>query len=184
MKNSGTKGSPKKKAPTTRSKSGGTIQANLTKSDVERGPRDQDDRPEALRLLANIKTTLPDLKDLRARATHDSTDAVYRFYHQSFKMYGLQSLTSEIVVALRKLAPTSKQSLHGWFEEIVAAGTGKQWTQADNAVWTKVTRPIVEAFFHARYFLDVAIESGETLRAPPLLLPSGWAAVLYLYDLR
>jgi hypothetical protein len=54
----------------------------------------------------------------------------------------------------------------------------------DNRRWLEATRPIVEAFFHARYFLDMACKYGELLDAPPNLLPSGWASLLYLYDLR
>jgi hypothetical protein len=47
-----------------------------------------------------------------------------------------------------------------------------------------VTRPFVEAFFHARYFLAMAVKYGRELEFPPALMPSGWAAVLYLFDLR
>ena len=47
-----------------------------------------------------------------------------------------------------------------------------------------VTRPILEAFFHARYFLEMVCKYGRKLKAPPQVLPSGWAAVLYLYQLR
>jgi hypothetical protein len=135
--------------------------ADLVRANLERLRRNRDERPGAIRLLANIKATLPVLKALRLRALHDSEDAIYRFYHQSFKVYGLQSLTSEIVQALRNLSPTPDQPLNKWFEEILAAGTGRQWKHDDNPVWTSVTRPIVEAFFHARYFLDMAIEYGE-----------------------
>jgi hypothetical protein len=46
------------------------------------------------------------------------------------------------------------------------------------------TRPIVEAFFHARYFLEMVCGYGRQLTEPPSPLPSGWAAVLYLYGLR
>jgi hypothetical protein len=44
--------------------------------------------------------------------------------------------------------------------------------------------PILEAFFHARYFLEMACRYGRELEHPPNLLPSGWASVLYLYALR
>lgn len=32
-------------------------------------------------------------------------DLVYRFYHQSFKVYGIQSSTNQVVEALRALLP-------------------------------------------------------------------------------
>jgi hypothetical protein len=50
--------------------------------------------------------------------------------------------------------------------------------------WLETTRPIVEAFFHARYFLEMAVRYGKKLKMPPAMLPSGWAAFLYLYNLR
>jgi hypothetical protein len=48
----------------------------------------------------------------------------------------------------------------------------------------KETRPIIEAFFHARYMLEMAVSYGKELERPPSVLPSGWAALLYLFDLR
>jgi hypothetical protein len=54
----------------------------------------------------------------------------------------------------------------------------------DNRHWPEATRPIVEAFFHARYFLEMAVRYGRQLSVAPQLLPSGWAALLYLYRLR
>lgn len=41
-----------------------------------------------------------------------------------------------------------------------------------------------EAFFHARFFLKMAVKYGEELDEAPSTLPSGWAALLYLYNLR
>ncbi|MGB8931946.1 MAG: hypothetical protein WCC48_11925 [Anaeromyxobacteraceae bacterium] len=38
--------------------------------------------------------------------------------------------------------------------------------------------------FHARYFLTMAVTYAEELDEAPRLMPSGWAAVLYLYGLR
>ena len=43
---------------------------------------------------------------------------------------------------------------------------------------------IVEAFLHARYFLEMAVRYGQELKHPPALLPSGWAALLCLFELR
>lgn len=54
---------------------------------------------------------------------------------------------------------------------------------ADNNHWSLVTRPIVEAFFHARFFLEMAVRYAP-IDAPPRPMPSGYAALLYLYQLR
>jgi hypothetical protein len=108
-------------------------------------------------------------------------DPIYRFYHQSFKVYWLQQQTDAIVRDLSALVPG--QPLNPWFREIVARGTGKQFSSEHNPNWTEVTRPILEAFFHARFFLEMAVRYSH-LESPPRPLPSGYAALLYLYGLR
>jgi hypothetical protein len=45
-------------------------------------------------------------------------------------------------------------------------------------------RPIVEAFFHAKFMLTMAVKYGKKLKEAPNMLPSGWAALLYLYKMR
>jgi hypothetical protein len=74
--------------------------------------------------------------------------------------------------------------LNPWFLEIVREGTGRTFARSDNDQWTTVTGPMVEAFAHARYFLEMACRYGNELESPPNIMPSGWAALLYLYDLR
>lgn len=63
---------------------------------------DIDDREEVRALLANLHASLPRLKALLLESNRHWTyeDGVYRFYHQSFKVYGLQARTLEIVRAL------------------------------------------------------------------------------------
>ena len=145
---------------------------------------DKDERPEVLQLWASLRAAVPELEALLDKCTDHwgYEDLVYRFYHQSFKVYGLQQETQSIVSALRALSPSGE--LNSWFEEIVAQGTGKRFEMEHNQRWLEVTRPIVEAFFHARYFLEMAVKYARELEAPPQRLPSGWAAVLYLYRLR
>jgi hypothetical protein len=82
---------------------------------------------------------------------------------------------------LRRIDPD--RPLNPWFLEIVAAGTGLTFTMEHNRNWTAATRPIVDAFLHARFFLEMALRY-STLEAPPNALPSGYAALLYLYGLR
>jgi hypothetical protein len=108
-------------------------------------------------------------------------DPIYRFYHQSLKVYALQDMTLRIVGALENLAPD--RPLNPWFREIVSEGTGRVFSIADNRAWTPATRPILEAFFHARFFLEMTVRYAD-LNEPPVPLPSGYAALLYLYGLR
>mgnify|MGYP001580252700 CR=1 FL=1 len=137
---------------------------------------------QRVKLLRNIQKNLPRLEQLSDESSRLSEDLVYRFYHQSFKAYHLQSITEEIAVMLEELSPGIK--LNSWFLQIVKEGTGKQFATADNFRWLEATRPILEAFFHARYFLEMAVRYGKSLKSPPDMMPSGWAALLYLYNLR
>jgi phosphoenolpyruvate-protein kinase (PTS system EI component) len=136
------------------------------------------------RLIAALKTNRDQLQSLLETASSHwgYEDPIYRFYHQSFKVYALQVTTSKIVEALRSLLPD--EPLNARFEEIVAAGTGRKFTNEANAAWTANTRPIVEAFFHARFFLEMAVKYSAEIDEPVSSLPSGWAALLYLFNLR
>ena len=60
----------------------------------------------------------------------------------------------------------------------------EKYCEDANKDWQATTRPILETFFHARYFLEMAYRYGQELRSPSDILPSGYAALLYLYDLR
>lgn len=135
-------------------------------------------------MLANLKESVPALERLLKDCNDEWVyeDLVYRFYHQSFKVYFLQETTKQIVAALQALAPTLP--LNNWFTTIIAEGTGKTFQNEHNQRWLEETRPILEAYFHARYFLAMAVRYARQLENPPRMLPSGWAAFLYLYDLR
>jgi hypothetical protein len=134
-------------------------------------------------LLANLRRDRRELERLLQESSSHwgYEDPVYRFYHQSFKVYGLQHQTQAIVERLRALAPD--RPLNSWFIEIVRSGTGKESKIEDNEHWQEVTRPILEAFFHARFFLEMAVRYSD-LKVPPRSLPSGYAALLYLFGLR
>jgi len=153
-------------------------QPQLTPSD------DVDDRQDVQQLYTNLRASLPELeKLLRDCQSHwGYEDDIYRFYHHSFKVYSLQETTAAIVAALQSLA--SERNLNESFMAIVRDGTGKTFEREHNRRWLEVTRPIVEAFFHAHYFLEMAVRYGKQLQQPPRRLPSGWAAFLYLYNLR
>ena len=143
-----------------------------------------DKAPEVLELFKNLKAKLPALEELLERCSSHwgYEDPVYRFYHQSYKLYYLQGSTMEIIKNLQELAPN--RPLNEWFLRIVQEGTGKKFKKKDNKNWFLITRPIVEAFFHAKYFLEMAVKYGKELKYPPRLMPSGWAVLLYLYNLR
>jgi hypothetical protein len=136
-------------------------------------------------LLDNIKTNLVELEllseDINDHWTYE--DHIYRFYHQSFKVYYLQNVTIKCVEMLKKIAPKGS-TFDSDFLRIIAEGTGKEFKSSHNRNWLKHTRPILEAFFHAKYFIEMVTKYGRELYEVPTVLPSGWAAVLCLYNLR
>ncbi len=137
-------------------------------------------------LLASIQARWSELAGLLEEINSHWVyeDLVYRFYHQSFKVYTLQSETNRIVAALQSVAPKAT-TLSPMFEEIYQAGaSGKPFEIEHNQQWTSHTRVFLEAFFHAKYFLEMAVKYGKELQAAPTMLPSGWAALLCLYNLR
>src|SRR6266436_5022600 len=109
-------------------------------------PSQEKKRQEETNLLKNIAANHKALKELRTRASSHwgYEDSVYRFYHQSFKVFFLQETTKEIVKHLQAMAPNLP--LNPWFLDIIQQGTGKEFKMEDNANWLVVTRPILEAF--------------------------------------
>lgn len=135
-------------------------------------------------LLVNLKNKLPELEKLLEEiCSHwKYEDMLYRFYHQSFKVYYVQHDTEKIVAALQQLMPDTK--LNEQFMKIVSDGIGKTFSYEHNADWMKHTRPMLEAFLHAKYFLEMCVKYGKELEIAPNMLPSGWAAFLYLFNMR
>lgn len=136
-------------------------------------------------LTSNIKRKLADIDSLLEKVNDKwvAEDLVYRFWHQSFKVYLLQPTTEAIVALLRELAP-GDLGLNPWFEEIVKDGTGRKFDMADNKNWVGATRPVIDAFFHARYMLEMVAKYGKLRNPDEQFIASGWAAVLCLYNLR
>lgn len=170
----------------------------------------EEKRANDARLLAQIKECLPQLETLLSDVQDHwcYEDGVYRFYHQSFKVCYLQGTTLKIVAALRDLWPD--RPLNKWFQQIidegasaaepspgtkvsgfgnmsghpVVAGAMLTFDSSWNKDWLRYTRPIVEAFMHAKFMLEMAVKYGRELDEVSNQLPSGWAALLYLYDAR
>jgi hypothetical protein len=146
------------------------------------GDDSPDPRPESQELLRRIKAALPQLEALYEDLDHQYEDRVYRYYHGSYKVYALQTATLKIVEAMKDLCPG--RPLHESFGLILKEGTGQLWQEGSGVEGDAKERSILEAFFHARYFLEMAIRYGKSLDVAPSWLPSGWASVLYLFDLR
>lgn len=136
-------------------------------------------------LLRRLKARRKRLEGLLAEteASWGIEDGFYRFYHESMKVGRLSGLTEEIVRELRALLP--ERALHPWFVQIVAEGARNAAEPlAKGAAWVAQMRPVVEAGFHAHFFLKLACRYGRELKTPPAAFPAGWGAVLYLFELR
>ena len=157
-----------------------------TSANKQPRPRFSLEQKQALEstLLQNAKQQLPQLNELLNQVEDEwgIEDGVYRFYHGSYKVYQLQGLTLEICKVLEALLPD--RPLNEVFRGIVTDGTGRTIEDSQDKDWPKDTRPIVEALFHAHYFLKMTCKYAEELDAQSEALPSGWAAVLYFFDLR
>jgi hypothetical protein len=137
-------------------------------------------------LLNNIKKNIKSLEELLKEMNEhwQYEDMMYRFYHQSFKVYRVQEITKRIVDSLMGLTPCDGK-LNRQFHEILEAGMrGIAFESKQNQEWSKHTRPMLEAFFHAKFFLEMAVKYGLTMETAPNVMPSGWAALLHLYDIR
>lgn len=136
--------------------------------------------------LVHYKAVLKETLD-HATGKWQYDDLVYRFYHQSFKVFWIQSLTKSIVGFLNDIRP-HKAKMDDWFLQIVAEGTGKEFNMdSTNDHWLEETRPMMEAYFHAKFMLEMAVKYSEFADDPDFgvgMMESGWAALLYLYGLR
>lgn len=83
--------------------------------------------------------------------------------------------------ALAGIAPEGRAFCEE-FRQIIAAGTGKKFTHAANKQWVREAGPIVQAFLHARFFLEMAVKGAAPVEGVPALVR--WAALLDLYGIR
>ena len=136
------------------------------------------------RLLESIQAHLPELESLLFVFQSDYEDRLYRLYYQSFKVYSLQDSTETAVRLFEKIGGEFDGRLSDSFHEIVSSGVGREFELEHNKRWLFHTRPIVEAFLHAKYFLEMMVRYGKELDTAPSILPTGWAAILCLYNQR
>jgi len=87
------------------------------------------------RLLAKLREKSVESRELLTRMeTHwGIEDGVYRFFHQSLKVYPTQDMTLEAVDFLQSLLP--ERPLNILFMQIVTEGTGKEFEMSHNENW-------------------------------------------------
>ncbi len=135
------------------------------------------------KLLYNIKAYHQDVSRLLLAFKEAEEDFVYRFYHQSFKVFNFNDYIVTAKELFLKCAP-DPVTLNKPFLNIVDEALEKKFNDETNKNWEEETRPILEAFWHCKYFLEQMEQYGNELDECPQILPSGWAAVLHLYNLK
>jgi hypothetical protein len=151
--------------------------------EIENLPLEEKKRLEGILLLKMGQQALElrrVLEDVNGEWCYE--DRLYRYYHQSFKVFDLQAATREMADILAAISPEGRPFCR-FFAEILQQGTGREFSPLDNQHWSERAAPIAQAFFHARYFVEMAVKYAE-LAEPPQPMPSGWAALLCLYGLR
>ena len=148
-------------------------------------PSLEEKRESNARLLAAIKERLPDIEALLEAFRSTEEDGVYRYYHHSFKVFHfLQPLIERARTLFDEVAPAGVP-LAARFAAICEDALDHDFEMhRTNANWESEARPILEAFWHCKYFLEQMKTWGHELEHAPEVLPAGWAAVLYLYRQR
>lgn len=149
-----------------------------------RGGDRADHRLAVRYLLERFRAGLPGLRwALEGYATvHEPEESMDRFYRRSRKFYRLQDSTLRMLKMLQSVLP--HQPLNDSFMQILREGSWKVWQKEQDDRWMEETRPILEAFFHARWFTAVCAKYAELLPHAPRTMPGGWGGVLSLYNLR
>lgn len=135
-------------------------------------------------LIAVVNRGLPELIDLSNEFNRVYEDGIYRFYHCSFKVYFLQEATSKAFQLFKQIGDEVGLEFFTPYKKFIDEGTDKEFDMSHNEDWSFHTRPIVEAFLHTKYLLDMMVKYGNELDEMPEILPSGFAAILCLYKLR
>jgi hypothetical protein len=136
-------------------------------------------------LLSRIKECLPALEDLQKQIEDAEEAGVYWYYHSDPHVYGLQQYTESACSLFRQIASHEEGNLALLFELIVREGTNRTPNLVvQSRVWIQDAAPIVSAYYHAKYFISQHIKYAKELENSPDTLPSGWAAILCLYELR
>jgi hypothetical protein len=83
-----------------------------------------------------------------------------------------------------RLAP-NQLLFNNWFCRVIDEALCKEFKGLEtNENWLLETRPILEASWHCKNFLEQMLRFGREPEESPQILPSGRAPVLHLYDLR
>src|SRR5215204_2025811 len=125
-------------------------------------------------LLANIKEQRPRIESLLSHYKREEPDLVYRFYHQSYKFFIMVDLTRQAVEFFVSIAPESA-TLNDWYRSIADEALSKGFDpDKTNPIWLAETLPVLQGYWHSKYFLEQMLVAADELDRAPEILPSGW----------
>jgi hypothetical protein len=134
-------------------------------------------------LFLRIKARLPELESVERDLEEIEENGIYRFYHGSYKVFYLQDPVKAAFALIEEIGGESDPP-NSEYARIVEAGTTHQFTATTNENWNAETKPILEAFWHTKYFVNMMVKYGKKLEKVERALQPGMAAVLYLFELR
>jgi hypothetical protein len=134
-------------------------------------------------LFHRIKARLPELEDIAATLEEAEEDGVYRLYHGSYKVFDLQDPVEEAFKLIKEIGGEPDPP-NFEFARIVEAGTKVQFSATTNENWEAETKPILEAFWHTKYFIKMMVKYTKDFEKVEMPMQPGMAAVLYLFELR
>jgi hypothetical protein len=136
------------------------------------------------KLLSRIKARRDTLNSIHKSLTELEPELLYRYYHQSFKVFSFKEIIRRSKTSFEDLAPEGKP-LNEWFLTIINYALEAEFDgETTNKNWLAETRPLLEALWHCKFFVEQMLSSADSLDRAPMTLPYDWAAVLHLYNLR
>ena len=102
----------------------------------------QEKHSKANRLLANIKDQVERIRSVYDHFEREEPDLVYRYYHQSYKVFIMAALIENADKLFKELAPEGVV-VSDTYSEIAAGGIGKKFHDETNANWQTETLPMM-----------------------------------------
>ena len=134
-------------------------------------------------LFLRIKARLPELEELASDLEKAEEDGIYRFYHGSNKVFFLQDPVEAAFTLIKEIGGEDDPP-NFEYARIVEAGTAHQFSETTNENWEAETKPVLEAFWHTKYFINMMVKYAKELETVEMMVQPGMAAVLYLFKLR
>jgi hypothetical protein len=108
-------------------------------------------------LFLRIKSRLPELEVLARDLEEAEEDGVYRFYHGSNQVFFLQEPVREAFTLIKEIGREDDPP-NFEYARIVETGTAHKFGATTNENWDVETKPILEAFWRTKYFLNMMVK--------------------------